>query len=167
MSTKVWLTLSGQSHQPLDQVKQVCRQHNYHACQESVHYHVACPDIEQEGWINHFQSLVSIHIVCDSLLGHLFAKFHSSCWAGERQGVKSTTYKSCSTVSKYQMRMLTNLFTNWGNGWWQFLSWQWSPSFLTRQDNSSTTGSLVRGYPTSAVVVEQLKILRNVTPYIW
>ena len=38
-----------------------------------------CPEIEQEGRLNHFQSLVSIYIVCDLLLGHLFAKFHSSC----------------------------------------------------------------------------------------
>ena len=38
---------------------------------------------------------------------------------------------------------------------------------LTRQDSSSTTGSLVRGFLTSAVVVEQQKISRNVPPYIW
>ena len=51
------------------------------------------------------------------------------------------------------------------NGWWQVLSSQWSP-FLTRHGSSSSTGSLVRGFPTSAVVVEQLKILRNEHPYI-
>ena len=38
---------------------------------------------------------------------------------------------------------------------------------LTRQNSSTTIGSAVRDYLTSAVVLEQLKILRNVPPYIW
>ena len=42
-----------------------------------------------------------------------------------------------------------------------------SSTTLASQDSSSTTGSAVRGSLTSAVVVEQQKISRNVPPYIW